>query len=206
MSYPISIWIPTGEAKPENVKISLKEIAERRGFSFRKGKVKRITANTVSLENGEEIKDFDYLVVALGQQKLKHKGIEHTLSVCGSPEEIIQIKERLASLIKRGEGRIAFGFGGNPKAPEAVRGGPVFEMMFNVHNYLKKRGIRDRFELTFFAPMEKPGARLGEKALKMMDMMFKSMNINKITGKKIKEFREDGVMLEEEWHVISLRS
>ena len=201
--YPVSIWIPTGEAKPEDVKISLKEIAEKRGFSFRQGKVKEINTDAILLEDGKEIRDFDYLIIAIGQQKLKHKGIEHTLSVCGSPEEILQIKERLDSLIQDGKGKIAFGFGGNPKAPEAVRGGPVFEVMFNVHNYLKKLGIRENFELTFFAPMEKPGARLGEKALKMMDMMFKNMNIKKITGKKIKEFREDGVLLEDETFISS---
>ncbi len=48
------------------------------------------------------------------------------------------------------------GFGGNPKDPSNVRGGPAFEVLFNVHNELKKKGIRDNFELTFFAPMEKP--------------------------------------------------
>jgi len=46
--------------------------------------------------------------------------------------------------------------------------------------------------------MPKPGARLGEKALKMMDKMFKSMNINKITGKKIKQFTKNSVILEDD--------
>ncbi len=37
---------------------------------------------------------------------------------------------------------------------------------------LKKRGLRDKFELTFFAPMAKPGQKMGSKALVMMDKMF----------------------------------
>ncbi|WP_457623936.1 NAD(P)/FAD-dependent oxidoreductase [Persephonella sp.] len=195
--YPISIWIPTGEISPDRVKIPLSEISKAHGIKLHHGKVKQIKPDTVILEDGTELKDFDYMVVAIGQTKLKHPGIEHTLSVCGSPDEIIEIKNRLDKLIEKGSGKIAFGFGGNPKAPEAVRGGPVFEVMFNVHNYLKKLGLRDRFEITFFAPMEKPGARLGETALKMMDKMFSSMGINKITGKKIKGFKPEGVILED---------
>jgi len=35
--------------------------------------------------------------------------------------------------------------------------------------WLKKRGLRDKFELTFFAPMAKPGQKMGPKALVMMD-------------------------------------
>ena len=198
--YPISIWIPTGEITPEKAKIPLEEIARARGFKLTVDKVVEISGKNSSftLEKTGKREDFDYIVVALGQTKLKHKGIENTLSVCGSPEEILQIKSRLDSLITKGKGKIAFGFGGNPKATEAVRGGPVFEVMFNVHNYLKKLGIRENFEITFFAPMPKPGARLGEKALKMMDMMFKKMNIKKITGKKIKEFTQNSVVLEDD--------
>ena len=198
--YPISIWIPTGEKSPEEVQIPLKDIADAHGFDVEIDKVVSISGKEFYYETEKKGKqtDFDYMVIALGQTKLKHKGIENTLSVCGSPEEIIEIKNRLEKLINQGSGKIAFGFGGNPKAPEAVRGGPVFEVMFNVHNYLKKLGIRDKFEITFFAPMPKPGARLGEKALKMMDMMFKNMNISKITGKKIKEFTPNSVILEDD--------
>jgi sulfide:quinone oxidoreductase len=90
------------------------------------------------------------------------------------------------------------GFGGNPKDPSNVRGGPAFEVLFNVHNMLKKKGIRDKFELTFFAPMKEPGARLGEQALKMMDMFFKRLDIRRQTGKKIKRFEADGIVLEDD--------
>jgi len=198
--YPVSIWIPTGEISPENVKMSLDSIAKARGFKLTVDKVVQISGKdgSFTLERSGKRDDFDYIVIALGQTKLEHKGIENTLSICGSPDEIIKIKEGITELIKRKKGKIAFGFGGNPKAPEAVRGGPVFEVMFNIHNLLRKLGIRESFELTFFAPMPKPGARLGEKALKMMDKMFKSMNINKITGKKIKQFTKNSVILEDD--------
>ncbi len=33
-------------------------------------------------------------------------------------------------LVDRGSGKIAVGFGGNPKDSSAVRGGPAFEVLF----------------------------------------------------------------------------
>ncbi len=195
--YPTSIWIPTGEAKLENVSIPLEYIAKAHGFKFTKGRVVRVDAEGFVLEDGRQVKDFDYLVVALGQSKLKQEGIEHTYSICSSPEETLRYKEKLWELLQKGSGRLAFGFGGNPKAKEAVRGGPVFELLFNVDTLLRRRGVRDNFDLAFFAPMPRPGERLGEKALKLMDYMFKKRNIKVYTGKRIARFLPQGIELED---------
>lgn len=89
------------------------------------------------------------------------------------------------------------GFGGNPKDKSAVRGGPGFELMFNVHNYLKKKGIRQNFDMVFFAPMPKPGAKMGPGALDLMDKMMKKCNINAQVGKKIIEFTPEGINFED---------
>ena len=144
------------------------------------------------------IHECEYLVIAIGSGKVQHQGNENFLSICGKPEESIEIKNAIDKLIEKGSGKIAMGFGGNPKDPSNVRGGPAFEVLFNVHNRLKKLGIRDKFELTFFAPMPKPGARMGEQALKMMDIFFKKLNINKHFGKKIKRFEADGIIFEDD--------
>jgi sulfide:quinone oxidoreductase len=90
------------------------------------------------------------------------------------------------------------GFGGNPKEKSAVRGGPAFELMFNIHNYLKSKKIRQNFELIFFAPMDEPGARMGKGALVMLDKMFTKYKIKKQFGKKITEFVSDGVIFEDD--------
>jgi sulfide:quinone oxidoreductase len=70
-------------------------------------------------------------------------------------------------------------------------------VLFNVHTYLKKLGLRDKFNLTFFAPMEKPGQKMGPKALVMMDKMFGMTNINKKVGSKITSFDIDGISFED---------
>ena len=141
---------------------------------------------------------YDYLVVAFGAEKLKHKGINYTLSICGKPEMAAEIRDKVDSLVKKSSGKISIGFGGNPKDKSAVRGMPAFELMFNIHNYLKTKKLRNKFELTFFAPMDAPGARMGQGTLVMMDKMFTQFNIRKRFGKKIKEFVSDGVIFEDD--------
>ena len=198
--YPISIWIPTKEKKFEDVILKINDLAKAHNFTYEIDKVIKVNSDAVFLESGKVLKygkDFDYLVIAIGQEKLKPKGVEYTYSICASPKETLEYAEKFEEIVNKGSGKLAFGFGGNPKAKESVRGGPVFEVMFNIDYFLRKKGLRDKFEITFFAPMPKPGARLGERALKMMDMMFKQKNIKKITGKKIKEFTKDGVILED---------
>jgi sulfide:quinone oxidoreductase len=198
--YPTSIWVPTHESKFEDVCVDLKELQAAHGFNLIVDGVTEIAAkeNRVTLRSGKVLDDYDYLVVAIGAQKMKHPGIENTLSICAVPEQSLQIRDALDKLIEKGSGKIAFGFGGNPKDTSAVRGGPGFELMFNVHNMLKKKGIRDNYEISFFAPMAEPGARMGKQALSMMDMMFKKQNIHKYLGKKIKQFEEDGVRFEDD--------
>jgi len=197
--YPTSIWIPTGEVSKDDVSVPLDKLAMKHGFQLIIDPVIKFDANEkiTTLESGRTLTGFDYIVIALGQDKIQHKGMEHTLSICAKPEEATLLYEKLDTLIQKGTGKIAMGFGGNPKDSSAVRGGPAFEVLFNVHNYLKKKGVRKNFELTFFAPMEKPGQKMGDKALVMMDKMFKMTNIHKQIGSKITEFVHDGIAFED---------
>jgi sulfide:quinone oxidoreductase len=198
--YPTSIWIPTRDAHFEDVCLDLKDLQNRHGFDLIVDKVKKIEAKNsrVTLSSGEVLEHFDTLIIAVGSGKMKHPGIENTLSICGAPELSLEIRDTLDALIEKGSGKIAFGFGGNPKDSSAVRGGPGFELLFNVHTLLKKRKIRQNFELTMFAPMAKPGARMGEQALKMMDMMFEKADIRRHFGLKIKRFEESGIVFEDD--------
>jgi len=193
--YPTSIWIPTGDATRESVSVPLDELARAHDFKLIIDPITAFDAREkkVSLASGRILDQYDYIVVSLGQDKIQMPGMEHTLSICGKPEEATQLHTELETLIAKGSGKIAMGFGGNPKDSSAVRGGPAFEVLFNVHHKLKKEGVRDNFELTFFAPMEKPGQKMGPKALVMMDKMFGMTSINKKVGSKITNFDEYGI-------------
>jgi sulfide:quinone oxidoreductase len=196
--YPTSIWIPTGDASFEENCIPLELLQKAHGFELIIDEVESIKSLEKKVYCKNKTYEYEYLIVAIGSGKMKHKGLENTLTVCGEPEESLKIKDKIDELIKKGSGKIAMGFGGNPKDPSNVRGGPTFEVLFNVHNKLKKLGIRKNYELTFFAPMKEPGARMGPQALKMMDVFYKKLDIKSQTGKKIVEFKENGIQFEDD--------
>jgi sulfide:quinone oxidoreductase len=197
--YPLAIWIPTGERSFSRTSISLSDIARAHGFRLSLDEVTEISGadRSFTLKQRGKRQAFDYLIIAIGAHKMPHKGKEHVFSICGAPQESLRVKERLDALIAKGSGRIAVGFGGNPKDSSGVRGGPAFEFLFNVHQLLIKRKMRRHFDVSFFAPMPSPGIRMGEKAVAMMDRTLDSCGIRSYTGKKISEFVEGGVVFED---------
>lgn len=201
--YPVSIWVPVHLKEFNDVKVPLESIQKKYPFNLIIDKVTEIHAVDKKVVCENQTLTFDYLVVAFGAAKLLHKGINNTLSICARPEMAVEIRKRIDELVQKGSGKIAIGFGGNPKDKSAVRGGPAFELMFNIHNYLKRKKLRDNFELIFFAPMDEPGARMGKGALAMMDKMFTRYNIGKRFGKKIREFVSDGVVFEDDSKLVS---
>lgn len=196
--YPISIWVPVHIKEFNDVKVPLASIQKKYPFKLIIDKVTEIRAAEQKVVCRDQTLIYDYLVVAFGADKMQHKGINHTLSICAKPEMVLEIRNKIDELIQKGSGKIAIGFGGNPKDQSAVRGGPAFELIFNLHNYLKNKNLRENFELTFFAPMDKPGAKMGKAALAMMDKMFADCRIGKRFGRKIKEFTNDGVLFEDD--------
>ncbi|MBN2746822.1 MAG: FAD-dependent oxidoreductase [Bacteroidales bacterium] len=198
--YPVSIWVPTGKKKFDDLKISLKTLANKHGFEVKLEKVVRIDSEQNKVITLNQEHSYDYLILALGMSKLKAKGLEHTHSICGKPDEALVIKEELAKIVARGSGRIAIGFGGNPKDPTAtgVRGGPAFELLFNFSHFLKQKGLRDKVQLIFVAPMKDPGRRMGEKPYQKLDLFFKRYRVEKQIGKKITGFAKGKVLFEDQ--------
>jgi sulfide:quinone oxidoreductase len=197
--YPVSIWVPVKKKSFDDVLIKLSLLQKVHGFQVIIDAVKKIDAAHNRVILNRETIAYDYLFVALGMHKVPVQGIEYTHSICGHPEEAVAIRDELEKLVARGQGKIAVGFGGNPKDPTAtaVRGGPAFELMFNISHYLKKLGMRDKFEMTFFAPMKEPGKRMGQKALDKMDVFFKHYQIERRVGNKIKEFQKNAVLFDD---------
>lgn len=197
--YPISIWIPVSTLPFDKATIKLSALASKHGFTLTLDRVCALNGSSkqITLKHSG-IRHEEMVIIAVGAGKMKHPGAEHTLSICGEPEQANALKQKIDALIARGEGKICFGFGGNPKDMSAVRGGPAFELFFNLHHRLKRLGVRDHFEMTFFAPMSEPGARMGPKALSMMRKMFESNDFHTRYGKKIKGFEENKVIFEDD--------
>ncbi len=195
--YPTSIWIVTGEKPFGEVCLDLADVARRNGFRFVEGAVEAVSGARRSVTvSGRELTG-DHLVLALGGTPLRPKGAEHTHTITGDPQGSVRMKAALDALLEKGSGRIAMGFGGNPADPSAVRGGPAFELMFNVDTLLRRRELRERFELTFFAPMASPGERMGKKAVGAIQGMLGRLGIAMRFGKKIAGFDTGGVLFED---------
>ncbi len=201
--YPTSIWIPLGKSTIEKTSMSLPRLAKKHGFALVLDEVVNVHGNQNQLELKTQTLHYNYLVLATGAGKMKHKGLEHTFSICGQPEGAVAIQKRFQELIQQGSGKIAVGFGGNPKDKSGVRGGPAFEILFNMINDLKKKHIRQNFDFTFFAPMPEPGKRMGKSGYGMLDTMLAKHHIDKKVGKKITAFNEGGIALEDDDYIES---
>lgn len=197
--YPVSIWIPVNGISFEKSKIQLSDLQKKHGFNLVTDKVLQIDSKEKKVICETQELNFDYLVIALGMGKVNMKGVENTLTICGDPEQSLKIKEEIDLLVRKGQGKIAVGFGGNPKEPKgsAVRGGPAFELLFNISTYLRKKGLLESFELNFFAPMAQPGKKMGEKALKNLGKFYKRYLIKEHIGKKITAFEKGEIHFED---------
>ncbi len=194
--YPGTIWIPTGRRRPEDLIVPLDRFFERMRVRHHAARATGLSddGRAVRTDAGEIANDG--LIIACGGQFLrKLPGIEQGILPCGGPQEIARLRDRLHAMTS---GSIAFGFAGNPAEPAAMRGGPVFEFLFGIDTWLRRQRRRDRFELHFFSPAEKPGQRLGGKAVDRLLAQMQKRDIRMHLGQKPKRFSAEGVETETE--------
>ena len=194
MYYPSLIWVPAGLRRGADLNIDVTGYLAQQRAEFRAGRVigLRDGGRTVLLENGELANDA--LVIASGGRFLKGlPGIEHALTICEGAAAAESIRERLE---KMDGGTIAFGFGTNPKEQGAVRGGPMFELLFGIDTLLRKQGRRERFKLVFFNASKEPGKRLGDKAVAGLLREMAKRGIATHLGHKLIGFEADRIKTE----------
>ena len=188
---PSLIWVPTGLRKPEALVHPLDGFFARQGVTYHAGRVTGLAdgGRTVLTDTGEVTNDG--LIIATGGRFLKKlPGIEHALTICEGVRAAETIRDRLQALTS---GRIALGFASNPQEPGAMRGGPMFEMLFGIDTWLRRQGRRDQVALTFFCPSPRPGQRLGDRAVDGLLAEMKRRGIDTHLGHKMKEFTETSV-------------
>ncbi len=191
---PSLIWVPSGAASKKDIVVPLDNF-------FKRMNVTHICAEVTGLEDSGRkvitpigLFENDALIIASGGQFIKKlPGIKNAITPCEGLTGVEQIRDRVKAM---DGGDIAIGFSGNPKEPSAMRGGPMFEFLFGLDTQLRAEGRRDKFNLTFFTPAPKPGARLGEKAVDGLLREMKKRNIATHLGHKMKEFTAEKVITE----------
>lgn len=192
--YPSLIWIPTGLRKGSDIQVSLQRYFNRHRLDYIQARVTGLDkAGRVVLTDQGAVAN-DALLIASGGRFLKKlPGIEHAHTLCEGIAAAEAIRDRLTHM---DGGHIAFGFASNPAEPAAMRGGPMFELLFGIETWLSQQGKRDQFTLTFFSPAAKPGSRLGEKAVTKLLQEMEQRGIHTVLGEKIMSFSEQEVLTE----------
>jgi sulfide:quinone oxidoreductase len=191
---PGIIWIPSGLRQREDLIVPLTNFFRRMDVRHHRASVTGLSddGRTVHTDNGDV--QNDGLIIASGGRFIKKlPGIEHAITPCEGIGAAESIRDRLDAM---DSGTIALGFAGNPQEPSAMRGGPMFEFLFGTDTLLRKQGRRDRFRLVFFSPAEKPGNRLGPKAVQRLLREMEKRGIETHLGHKLKAFEAGKVITE----------
>ncbi len=191
---PSTIWIPTGLVKGEDLKLPLARFFARNNVNFVRASATGLAdgGRTVLTDAGERRND--QLVVATGGRHIrKLPGIDSALIPC----EGVAVAEEIAKRVKAMQGgAIAVGFATNPKEQGAMRGGPMFEYLFILDALLRREGRREKFELIFFSPAARPGARLGPKAVDGLLAEMAKRGVKTHLGHKLVRFEAGKVVTE----------
>ncbi len=194
---PSLIWMPSGLRNAADIDVNLEKFFARESVVWHQGSVVNVSDGGRTVETDTGTLTNDYLIIATGGRYIqKLPGIkEHAIIPCQGPAFGQQIHDRINAM---DGGTIAVGFGTNPKEPKAVRGGPMFEFLFNIETMLRKQGRRDKFNLVFFNGSDKPGIRLGEKAVKGLLAQMAKRGIATHLGAKPIRIEADKVVTERE--------
>jgi len=191
---PSLIWVPYGLRKGDDLRFNILSLLAKLKVKFIQASVSGISEDGRTLQTTAGEIENDALLIATGGRYIKKlPGIENVITICEGVTAAEKMKDRLQAMEG---GTIAMGFSGNPKEPSAMRGGPMFELLFGLETWLNQQGTRNKYRLVFFTPAPQPGKRLGEKAVaKLLDEMSRR-NIETHLGHKLQSFENNVVKTE----------
>jgi len=194
--FPSLIWVASGQRQESDLRIDLNSFITKHRVNYINECVTGIDTNNKQLMTDNDSVAYDYVIVASGGRYIqKLPGIENAHIACTGWKATKSWANKLAAMES---GKLAFGFTSNPKEPSAMRGGPVFEFMFGTDTLLKQQGKRNQFELHFFSPAPRPGARMGEKAVDRLLGEMARRGIHTHLGSKMKMIEADRISTESE--------
>lgn len=146
---PSNPWVPPKWRKPEDLKIELAPVMQKKGITFVQKAATKVDPvnNKVDLDDGTSI-EYDFLVIATGPRLAfdevpglgPHGG--HTTSVCHVDHAAVAAQDW--DRFMQDPGPIVIG---------AVQGascfGPAYEYLMIIETELRKRKIRDKVPITF---------------------------------------------------------
>lgn len=176
---PNTIYIPFG-GKEESLLISLPEATGKQGIRFLHAPFESLDRRLRILHAGGCRLHYDYLVLATGADMNADEvpGLAEHAETIWTPAEMASLGRRLRSLVERSRDgakrTIVFLVPPNNKCA-----GPLYEMVFMVESWLRKQGVRDRFELVWTTYEASYIAAFGPK---LHDVVVDEFNARGIEG------------------------
>lgn len=200
--YPGTIWIPTGDDEPDKHKVALDRFFERMGVDYHETSATGLSDGGRRLETGAGTIENDGLIIASGARFIdRPEGLSNAFVPCRGIDEMARLRQRLHAL---DEGTLAFGFTGNPDEASAIRGGPVFELLFGIETWLRRNRRRGDFRLVFFSSSTRPGGRLGDKAAERLLAEMRKRGIETRLGVTPTRIESDRVVTDEDEFISNL--
>ena len=193
---PNTIYIPFG-ASEESLLIPLERAAGKRGIQFVRGSFESLDNSARVVEAGGQELPYDYLVLATGagMNAAEIPGLAEHAETIWTPAEMERLGGRLRSLLAESEdGRtrtLLFLVPPNNKCA-----GPLYELVFMVETWLRKRRVRDRFRLIWTTYEAAYIAAFGPKLHDVVVEEFAERGIEGHTNWRVESVNGDDVQYE----------
>ncbi len=145
---PSNPWVGVGWRERNDITFSIEKYVSKRDIKFIADRVDKIdpASNSLTMKGGGSV-NYDYLIIATGPklyfEEVKGSGPEgFTHSVC-TVDHAEAFYADYKKQIEKGSGHIVIG-----AMPFASCFGPAYEFAFIVDKDLRKRKIRDKFDIT----------------------------------------------------------
>lgn len=183
---PSLIWVPFGEREIEDISFPVEPILRDHGIEFVHATATKIVPEDNVVETTVGPMEYDYLVIATGP-KLDYSvpGTNpkegFTTCVC-TPHDAMTIRTKFEELVQNPGPAVVGATGG------AGCVGAAYEFLFNLEYNLRKRGVRQQVDLTWFTPEPFLG-HFGIGGIRgsetMLNGFFKSLKIHFITDAEL---------------------
>ncbi len=148
---PGFLFVAIGEADREDI-TKPRQRLYRKGIRFTKAEVEKIDLDNREVKlKGDKRKGYDYLVIATGST-LNYEEIPHFKESVSHMWTFNDAKELFKKLMSFKGGKLVVGIGGlTYKCPVAP-----LEIAFLADEFLRIRGIREKTEIKYVSPLERP--------------------------------------------------
>lgn len=146
---PNTIYIPFGK-DPKDLMFQFLDSAKRLGVQFHKASVEGVDPSKQRVYADGKYFEYDYLILAMGAKMKPEEvdGLGEYANTIWTPQEMLKLRDSINRLVEDTKGgkhrEVLFLVPPNNKCS-----GPLYEIVFMLDTYLRKKGVRDKVNITY---------------------------------------------------------